>query len=92
MSELLKKLCKQILVDEDQHIAFQAYTLSILNARKGWIRRFLSRAWNQVLMTGTIFVVWSQHLKIYSHCKMQVGFTFEEHIHFPGCIKAQEVA
>ena len=64
MSELLKKLCKQILIDEDQHIAFQAYTLSILYARKGRIRRFFSRAWNQVLMLGTIIIVWTQHYRV----------------------------
>jgi len=64
MSELLKKICKQVLDDEDQHIAFQCYTLSILYSRKGRIRKFLSRAWNQVLMVGTIFIVWTQHYRV----------------------------
>lgn len=64
LSEILKKICKQILYDEDYHIAFQVYTLGILYQRRSWLGKLFTRTWNSVLMTGTIFVVWSQHARV----------------------------
>jgi len=63
-SGLLQKICAQVLQDEDQHIAFQCYTLSHFHKRKNWLSRFLSRTWHLFLMTGTIFVVWWHHKKV----------------------------
>src|SRR5882724_1428986 len=60
-SALLKQLCDQILNDEDQHIAFQSYTLNLFYSRKGKIRKFFNRAWHQLLMLGTICIVWFGH-------------------------------
>ena len=60
-SRLLKKLCDQVLNDEDQHIAFQSYTLNTFYGKKGRISKFFGRAWHQVLMTGTILIVWFGH-------------------------------
>jgi len=60
-SILLKQLCDQILNDEDQHIAFQSYTLNLFYSRKGKIRKFFNRAWHQLLMLGTICIVWFGH-------------------------------
>jgi hypothetical protein len=63
-SALLQKICAQILSDEDQHIAFQCYTLNILHKKKSWFSAFLSRTWHLALMTATIFVVWCHHKKV----------------------------
>jgi hypothetical protein len=63
-SELLKKICAQILADEEQHIRFQCDALHVLHGKKGFINRFLVRSWQRVLMTGTIIVVWRYHRKV----------------------------
>ena len=63
-STLLKNLCDQILKDEDQHIAFQSYTMNIFYCGKGKVRRFLGRLWHQTLMTGTIVIVWFGHKRV----------------------------
>lgn len=63
-SSLLKKICSQILKDEDQHIAFQCDTLSPFYKKKTFIGKFFVRSWHFVLMTGTILVVWLHHRKV----------------------------
>jgi hypothetical protein len=63
-SSLLKQLCVQILEDEDQHIAFQCYTLNLFHTRKHFIKKFFSRSWHLFLMTGTLFVVWFYHRQV----------------------------
>jgi hypothetical protein len=63
-SILLQQLCDQILKDEDQHIAFQSFTLNLFYSKKGKIRKFFNRAWHQLLMTGTICVVWIGHRNV----------------------------
>ena len=63
-SILLKNLCDQILKDEDQHIAFQSYTMNIFYGEKGKVRRFLGRLWHHILMTGTIVIVWFGHRRV----------------------------
>jgi hypothetical protein len=62
-SALLQKICSQVLQDEDQHIAFQCHTLSLLHEKKNFLSRFISRSWHLFLMTGTILVVWFYHKK-----------------------------
>jgi len=63
-STVLQQLCDQILRDEDQHIAFQSYTLNIFFWKKGRIRKFFSRGWHQILMAGTILIVWFDHRNV----------------------------
>jgi len=63
-SLLLKKICTQILKDEDQHIAFQCDTLNPFYQRKSFINKFFTRSWHFILMTGTILVVWFHHRKV----------------------------
>jgi hypothetical protein len=63
-SALLQKICTQILRDEDQHIAFQCYTLGLLHSRKNLLSGFLTRSWHLVLMTGTLLIVWLYHGKV----------------------------
>lgn len=64
-SPLLKKICRQILKDEDQHIAFQCFTLSLFYKRQSFISKGLTRSWHFILMTGTILVVWWHHKKVF---------------------------
>jgi len=63
-SELLQQICRQILKDEDQHIAFQAYTLHIFYREKRSFARLFSRNWHRLLMAVTILVVWLHHRKV----------------------------
>jgi hypothetical protein len=63
-SSLLKQLCVQILEDEDQHIAFQCYTLNLFFNKRNFLTKFISRSWHLFLMIGTIFVVWFYHRKV----------------------------
>jgi len=63
-SALLKEICSQILRDEDQHIVFQSYTLSLFYERKTRFHKFFNRLWHQILMMGTIVVVWFGHRKV----------------------------
>jgi len=61
---LLKEICDQILMDEDKHIEFQCYTLGILFEKRRKSLWFNNR-FHQVLMRGTLLVVWLNHRKIY---------------------------
>ncbi len=63
-SMLLSQICDRILKDEDQHIAFQCYTLSLFYGKKGRLLKFFGRLWHQVLIMGTICVVWSGHRRV----------------------------
>jgi hypothetical protein len=60
-SELLKKICTQILSDEEQHILFQCHALRKLHHSKNLFHRFVVRSFQRVLMLGTIVVVWHYH-------------------------------
>ncbi|PWT77365.1 MAG: hypothetical protein C5B59_04205 [Bacteroidetes bacterium] len=60
-SNLLKKICLQILQDEDYHIAFQAHTLRYFFKRKSRLSAMISRIWHRFLMAGTVCVVWLYH-------------------------------
>ncbi|MES1218004.1 MAG: hypothetical protein ABUT20_21030 [Bacteroidota bacterium] len=63
-SELLQKICMQVLKDEDQHISFQCFTLQLLVQRKSFFKKFLIRTLYFILMSGTIAVVWFYHSKV----------------------------
>jgi hypothetical protein len=63
-SPVLQKICSQILKDEDQHIAFQCFTLKPFYKRKSVVRKLITRSWHFILMTGTIVVVWWHHKKV----------------------------
>jgi len=64
LSVLLRKICVQILKDEDQHIIFQCYALSYFHKKKNPTRKFFTRRWHLVLMIGTILIVWVYHGKV----------------------------
>lgn len=63
-SVLLKKICQQILSDEEKHIQFQCYMLKIFYKRQSFISKFLNRNLQLFLMAGTSFVVWGYHKKV----------------------------
>jgi len=63
-SLLLKKICTQILRDEDQHIIFQCSTLCYFYSKKNFLRKIASRSFHFVLMAGTILIVWVYHRKV----------------------------
>jgi len=52
------------LKDEEQHIAFQVYTLQGMYSRKNRLLRFCGRCWHLLLLAGAIMVVWSGHRKV----------------------------
>jgi hypothetical protein len=63
-SELLKKICTQILYDEEQHILFQCDALRALHQNKNLFHRFILKSWQRILMLGTIVVVWHYHKEV----------------------------
>jgi hypothetical protein len=63
-SQLLRKICKQILVDEEMHLQFQSYTLRVLYTKKTKAALYFSRALHRILMAGTIVLVWFYHKKV----------------------------
>ncbi|MBC7848502.1 MAG: ferritin-like domain-containing protein [Chitinophagaceae bacterium] len=63
-SIILKKICHQILADEDQHLLFQADTLHHFYRDSSRLHQIVTRSWHRLLMTGTIFVVWFSHRKV----------------------------
>jgi hypothetical protein len=65
-SVLLKKICEQILDDEDSHIRFQCEALHIFYQKKPVLYRLFIHWWQLTLMCGTIVVVWTHHRKVLS--------------------------
>ncbi len=63
-SILLKRICIQILEDEDQHLSFQAFTLQHFYTSSTRLKQIITRSWHRLLMTGTILVVWVGHRKV----------------------------
>jgi hypothetical protein len=63
-SVLLKRICRQILNDEDYHISFQCDTLNPFYHRKSWLAKFFVRLWHFTLMSGTIVIVWLHHRRV----------------------------
>lgn len=63
-SVVLKKICAQILLDEEQHIRFQCDALQFFFRRKTFLSRLFTWLWQWILMTGTILVVWWHHKKV----------------------------
>jgi len=79
-SELLNKICTQILIDEEQHILFQCDALRSLHHQKNFFHRFVVRAWQRVLMIGTIVVVWRYHMKVLQKGGYYFGRFFLENL------------
>ena len=57
----LRRLCEQILRDEDHHVRFQAQRIALLRARRCRVSIRLRVALHRVLLAGTCLVVWRRH-------------------------------
>lgn len=64
-STTLKKICNQILIDEEMHINFQSSLLNHTYQKQNRLMKFISRTKHRVLMLGTSFVVWQWHKKVF---------------------------
>ena len=62
--DLLKRICVQILRDEEEHISFQCDLLKVFHRRQSWVTNFLTSTYQLLLMTGTTLVVWWYHRKV----------------------------
>ena len=61
---LLKRICRQILTDEEMHLRFQCHTLFVIYGKKKYWGVILSRIIHTILMCGTIMIVWWFHKKV----------------------------
>ncbi|MEX0700974.1 MAG: ferritin-like domain-containing protein [Planctomycetales bacterium] len=60
-SRVLRRLCEQILQDEEAHVRFQAEQLATLRRGRGRIAHVLTMAAQRFLFDGTVLVVWWAH-------------------------------
>jgi rubrerythrin len=60
-SRVLRRLCEQILRDEDMHVRFQAQQLGKLRARRGQLHCVATMTAHRILFAGTCLVVWGFH-------------------------------
>jgi len=76
--DLLKKICLQILRDEEEHISFQCDLLKIFHCRRSWFSNFLRGSFQLFLMIGTTLVVWWYHKKVLKQGRYFFGrYVFE---------------
>jgi hypothetical protein len=79
-SALLRKICAQILKDEDQHIIFQCHALSYFYSKKNFAGKFFTRGFHFVLMLLTILIVWLYHRKVFVNGNYSFSRFFSETI------------
>jgi hypothetical protein len=60
-SSVLRRLCDQILADEERHVRFQCERLAILRARRSRVTVWLKGAVQRGFFGGTCWVVWWKH-------------------------------
>ncbi len=77
-SVLLKKICLQILSDEEAHIRFQCDLLKVCHTRQSRLTNFLIRNFQLFLMTCTALVVWWHHRRVLRHGGYYFGKYFFE--------------
>jgi len=76
--DLLKKICLQILRDEEEHISFQCDLLKIFHCRRSWFSNFLRGSFQLFLMIDTTLVVWWYHKKVLKQGRYFFGrYVFE---------------
>jgi len=71
-SEVLRRLCDQILRDEDFHVRFQCERLAILRARRSRFTVWAKGAVQRWFFAGTCRVVWWKH----RHALRAGGFSY----------------
>lgn len=72
---VLKRLCDQIIEDEEAHVAFQTERIASLRKSAFCVRRKLSELMQRFLFSGTLVVVWIQHGSVF----IRAGFTFSSY-------------
>lgn len=63
-SIILKRLCDQILRDEESHVDFQSQQLEKLRSHRGAVARKATLWAQEILFLGTVLVVWMLHRKV----------------------------
>lgn len=71
-SEVLRRVCHQILRDEVPHLRFQCERLAILHRTRGRVLRALTLGAQRVLFAGVTLAIWSGHRR----ALRAGGFTF----------------
>lgn len=72
---VLRRLCDQIILDEEAHVAFQTERIASLRKSASSVRRKLSELMQRFLFFGTLVVVWIQHGSVF----IRAGFTFSRY-------------
>lgn len=65
-SQILRRLCDQILSDEAKHVEFQAGQLRRLRAGRGRLAALVTTGLQRFLFLGTVPVVWAFHRRVLS--------------------------
>ncbi len=60
-SPVLRKICAQILADENEHVRFQSERLAILRARRSRVAITLAQLLHRGMMAVALVVVWRKH-------------------------------
>jgi hypothetical protein len=60
-SEVLRRICGQILRDEVPHIRFQCERLAIIHRRRWRVLRWLTAGAHRVLFVGITLAIWADH-------------------------------
>ncbi|WP_436517575.1 ferritin-like domain-containing protein [Ekhidna sp. To15] len=63
--QLLKSICKDILIDEAHHIKFQNERLYQIFRKKSFYSKAFSIGWYGILFFGTVHAVWTGHSKAF---------------------------
>lgn len=66
-SQTLRDICSQILIDEESHINYQAFTLNKLNTDRGYLRFKFFRYMHTLFVIATALVVWLQYRTVYKN-------------------------
>ena len=64
-SPLLRSICCRILVEEAQHLRFQAFTFRQLGSRRAALLDALTRAVHRSFLMGTTLLVWMEHAQVF---------------------------
>lgn len=64
-SPLLRSICSRILLEEAQHLRFQAFTFTRLGIRRPKLARRIARTGHRLFLMATTLLVWVEHEKVF---------------------------
>ena len=64
-SPLLRSICSRILMEEAEHLRFQAFTFGQLGLRRAALLRALTRAVHRCFLMATTLLVWTEHRLVF---------------------------